>query len=74
MVPFYSISQHLGIDQDDMSLGIDVYNLATFCKAMWRIESSSNFNNQLIEQETRRKESLTEIFNLKLVSNAKLDL
>lgn len=31
-VPFYSISQDLGIDQDDMSLGIDVYNLATFCK------------------------------------------
>lgn len=33
-VPFYSISQDLGTDQDDISLGIDVYNLASFCKTI----------------------------------------
>jgi hypothetical protein len=33
-VPFYRIYQDLGIHQDDMSLGIDVNNLASFCKTV----------------------------------------
>lgn len=41
-VPFLSISQDLGMDQDDMSLGTDVYNMATFCKS--NLTNKPSFN------------------------------
>lgn len=57
-----------------MSLGIDVYNLAIFCKTIVINKAVIQLINlEDKEHGEQKKIEVTDIFNLNLVSNAKLN-